>query len=426
MNINPLIEKIHLLESKIGHRRMHTLLNPFMFNSSNYIKVQEAGKKIAHHIGLPAMTFIVSYAAQNEKVAGHIQLDNSNEVFIEISDEYKYDHEIVLSILAHELCHKYLQMENLKCFPEFENEMLTDAATIYTGLGKLSLNGCEKTNISKSTSGNTTTTTTTTQKVGYMNRQQFAFVYRLICEMRRIPQNEILQGLTNQASQAVQNISLTYSRLFDSDFFSSSHTLNRVSKEIEDGINESQKNFAVFHKNTRIMREIIETKLGMADVEYLEYHNFIKKETETIKAIASKDYNYDAHNYIKNLATLQKVEKLTLAANQKDTAIEKLRNDFSKFGTSIDKNKTTDFLSEFKCPCCSKMLRIPPRKLAKAKCDICNYKFIVDSGNEVVIEITTEEPRFTIKEPKFTIENTKLKTKNKVYTKIASLFNKTT
>jgi hypothetical protein len=409
MNILPLIEKIHLLESKIGHRRRHTILDPFKFDSSDCIKVQEAGKKIAHHIGLPAMTFIVSYATQNEGAAGHVKLDYSNEVFVEISYKYKNDCDIVLSILAHELCHKYLQIENLKCFPEFENEMLTDAATIYTGLGKLSLNGCEKTNKDTSTVGNTTTTTTSTQKVGYMNREQFAFVYRLICEMRRIQQNDFLQGLTHEASLAVQNIGLIYVPFFNSNFFNGNYTLDMVSQTAKDEINESQINFATFHKDTRIIRETI---LKIADVAYKEYHNFIRKECEKLTAAASKDYSQEAHNYIKNLMTLEELKNFKIEANKKNSDIEKLRNNFSKFVRSIAKNETNDFLFTFECPCCSSKMRISQKKLARLKCTNCNYSFIVDTGNENVTETTTQK--------------NKLKTKKKgFYDQIASLFNKT-
>ena len=64
MNILPLIEKIHLLESKLGEKWTHNNFEPFKFDSSNPLKVQEAGKKIAQHLGLPPFTFIISYAQQ--------------------------------------------------------------------------------------------------------------------------------------------------------------------------------------------------------------------------------------------------------------------------------------------------------------------------------------------------------------------------
>lgn len=62
MNKLPLIEKIHLLESRLGHNWKHSNLDPFPFDSRDVLQVQKAGKRIQQHIGLPPLTFIVSYA----------------------------------------------------------------------------------------------------------------------------------------------------------------------------------------------------------------------------------------------------------------------------------------------------------------------------------------------------------------------------
>jgi len=209
MSYLPLIEKIKLLESELGQKTVHPILEPFKFDSANSLQVQMAGKKIAQHIGLTNLTFVITYATQKSNVGGHIQLDDSNDVFIEIDGTLKDDHEIVLAILAHEICHKYLYLHQLKLYPEYENEMLTDAATIYTGLGKLSLNGCEKEKVTRRFTGGTTISTTTTNQVGYMNREQFAFVYRLICEMRNIPKSESIKYLSSEARDEVRNVSFS-------------------------------------------------------------------------------------------------------------------------------------------------------------------------------------------------------------------------
>jgi len=68
---------------------------------------------------LENMTFIISYAKQGENTGGHIQIDNSNDVFIERDSDIKYDCKAVLSLLAHEICHKYLYKHNIKLYPGF-------------------------------------------------------------------------------------------------------------------------------------------------------------------------------------------------------------------------------------------------------------------------------------------------------------------
>lgn len=205
--MNPLLEKINLLESKLGRKYSHKVLEPFYFNSANPLEVQKAGQKIAEHIGLPPLTFVVSYSHQKANIGGQIHLDSSKEVFIEISLMYKSEPDIVLSILAHEICHKYLYLNNIKLFPDYENEILTDIATIYTGLGKLSLNGCEVTNKKSQRFGNRITTSFTTYKVGYLNRRQFALVYRFVSDMRKVSYKQMLRGLSTDALKEIGQIS---------------------------------------------------------------------------------------------------------------------------------------------------------------------------------------------------------------------------
>ena len=48
---------------------------------------------------------------------------------------------------------------------EFENEILTDTTTIFTGLGKLTLNGCEKTHVSTNNNEDGSKTETTKTKI---------------------------------------------------------------------------------------------------------------------------------------------------------------------------------------------------------------------------------------------------------------------
>jgi hypothetical protein len=252
INEFPLIEKVHFLESKLGEKRKYSMLLPFKFNSSNVAEVQKAGKIIQQHLGLPSLTFIITYVQQKSNVGGYIELDNNNEVFIEIDIKFRNDCDFILAILAHEICHKYLHVNGLKLFPEFENEMLTDAATVFMGLGKLSLNGCEKTSCSTSTLPDSTTKTTTTQKVGYMNRQQFAFIYRLIGEMNKVSQTEMLLGLTAEASSVVAAIELYESYYFNKKFFDSELAKQEILDLLKGEIEASQKKIATLDKDTRV------------------------------------------------------------------------------------------------------------------------------------------------------------------------------
>jgi len=384
MNTLPLIEKVHFLESKLGERWTHPILDPFKFDSSDIMKVQEAGKKIAQHLGLPPLTFVISYAHQESKVGGHINLDHSNDVFIEIDSKFRHDHEMALAILAHEICHKYLHINNLKLFPDIENEMLTDVATIYTGLGKLSLNGCERITSSSSTSGNITTTTTTTQKVGYMNREQFAFVYRLVCEMRSISKNEMMTGLSSEASSVVNRVNQNSSFYFNKRFFCSKIILQTISDEI----GASQKKIAKFNRQIRELQEII---LPTAIELSKDFHFYTKSKIDPLVQLATKQANKEPHSYIKNLLALEEFEFYKSKMIEKERELGKFATTLQKFLVYINSNyskhlsgKSNEFLFQFKCPSCDNDLRIREKKLARVKCQKCNYSFIVDTGVDEV------------------------------------------
>lgn len=291
--------------------------------------------------------------------------------------------------------------------------MLTDAATIYTGLGKLSLNGCEKTSVAHETFGQSTTKTTSTQKIGYMNRQQFAFVYRLVCEMRRIPQNVMLQGLIYEASNEVKDISFN-SDYFNPDFFYNDLALKEISDAMKNEIGNSQKSFANFDRSIKVIQK---TVLPSANQLCKEFHSYTKLKTETLYLSANKSFNKEAHNYIKNLAAVEELKFLKTKIIEKENEIKKIRNAFPKFINYVNyfypkqnSNRNFDFLLQFECPNCNTKMRINENKLARVKCPRCNYSFIIDAGLEESID-SESETKSTIK-------------RNKLWVKIKFLFQK--
>lgn len=384
MNKLAIIEKINLLESKLENDILHPLMEPFKFDSLNIIEIQEAGKKIAHHIGLASFNFIISYAQQNKNVAGQIETDQGRDIFIEIDGEYSRDIDSVLAVLSHEICHKYLQVYNLKLLPEYENELLTDVATVYTGLGKLSLNGCKKMSFSASKTDNSTTITTKTNNIGYMDRQQFAFTYRVICEMRMVNESEMMQGLSAEAKEEVKNIYLGNIDYFNKKYFSNDFILQNISDTLSDEIAYAQKQFALFYKNIRIIQESV---LPLYIQQYISFHSYLKSKLETIKYTSYKSYSTNEQNYIRNLMLFEEINVLKLDCLNKVNEIRINKQNLSNFLDTVIYDNSDQFLSnnfdyllQFQCPVCGQIIKINEKVLAKVKCSNpkCNYKFIVD------------------------------------------------
>lgn len=396
MNVLPLLEKIFLLESKLGEKYSHTTFEPLKFDSTNSVKVQEAGKKISEFIGLKGMTFIISYTNQKSGTGGHIELGNDSEVFIEIDDKYKANSDIVLSILAHEICHKYLHVNNIQLFPEYENEILTDISTIYTGLGKLSLNGCETTSVETKIHDNKQTTTTTTNNVGYLNISQFAFAYKNICIMRNVPIEVMLQNLSTKAIHEINEIEKNHSSYFDKNFSRNEFSQELISKAMKDEIGNVQINFARLNKDVREIEKIV---ISIANNLNKEFHDLAKSELEKINNTVKLNIHNTSYTFIKNLVLMDALEKLKTKLNEKELYAKKLIDSLTILTSFIADNykaeyqdKYLEFLYQFKCPVCNHKMRIGEKKLARVKCPQCFYSFIVNTG---VPNVSSNKEKYT-------------------------------
>jgi transposase-like protein len=376
-----LLEKLIHLGKRLERTRIYELLEPWKFDGYDTIEVQKAGKKISDFIGLPNLTFIINYTKQGKNTAGHIELNNNSDesVFIEIDEKFKPENEIILAILAHEICHKLVHINGLTQYG-YENEILTDAATVYTGLGKLSLNGCETKKVSTDTKWNgderTTTTTTTTQTVGYLKRDQFAFLYNVVCKMRNIPNEYATKGLNSQALNAINGVIYNHDEeLFHNDFIlqqandileSFNHQYHLVSAKSIKLIKTLQANF----------ESVIETDKSI--------HKKIKTINEKYLIKATEDLNPKRLNYIKNLILFNELNylgplyenelrELTFLNNSIGNLLNKLNG---KFQINLE---IRDSLYNIKCPVCENNMRLRQNKLVKIKCTKCKYSFIVDN-----------------------------------------------
>ena len=230
--IDDYLDKIFLLEKSIGAKTTYKILEPFPVDTEDSLSIQKAAKTIADFVGLNNLVFIVAKTKQKSNVGGYIELNNNeNEVFIEISDNISKSQNAVLAVLAHEITHKYMQINAISCgtgpLLEYENEILTDITSIFLGFGKLMLNGYE---IVKE-SVNIVNYTRETIKIGYLNKKQIAFVYRLICAMRKIPKNDMLSGLS---SEAISEISDCY--CYEEYYFNQEFHNNKFQNELVESL----------------------------------------------------------------------------------------------------------------------------------------------------------------------------------------------
>jgi len=255
-------DKLILLETKTGAHVSYKLMTPFSALLHDYVSIQVAAKKIADFIGLSGLTFVIGVAKQGENVAGRVDLGNhGNAVFIDISDETMAFPGAVAVTLCHELCHKWLQINGIRSEPEADNEILTDVTTIFLGLGKIMLNGCIAAKETQETTPIGTRTISGTIKSGYLDREQLAFVYRLVCAMRRVPPSEYLSELHPDAVQALGDCNASFGQCFDSRFHVPETTQELVDL-LQKRIVALQVDFAELEKNVGYLMLCCETADG--------------------------------------------------------------------------------------------------------------------------------------------------------------------
>jgi hypothetical protein len=205
--VEAFVDKLVLLEQKTGAKVGYRVMPPFAGPFDDCLAIQAVAKQIAESIGLKDFTFIIATAKQKEKVGGHIDLSTGGrEVFVEVDSDMMRFPDAVAATLCHEVSHKWLQVNGIRS-PikiEIDDEILTDIASVFLGFGKIMLNGCRTTNVRYETIPNSTRTITETMTAGYLDRDQLAFVYGLVCAMRKIPSSDFMQGLNPEAARAVQ------------------------------------------------------------------------------------------------------------------------------------------------------------------------------------------------------------------------------
>ncbi len=256
--INPAdyIQKLRMLEQRIGATTQYQNLSPFRCNPKDAVNLQEAAKRIAGFIGLQDLTFIVAVARQKEKIGGHVELEAKQQVvFIEISPEVSRSSASTLAVLAHEVTHKFMQRHGISLGrglgEKYENEILTDITGIFVGLGKVMLNGAEA--LTATWKGGRQAIQSV--RTGYLSARQLAFVYRLICAMRGVNKRKMMSGLTSQAKFAVRACRRWQREYFDPRFRDNGYRQKRVrdlrsdASHVEEKLDELKKNVGLAKRN---------------------------------------------------------------------------------------------------------------------------------------------------------------------------------
>ncbi len=378
------IEKLILLEKSTGAKVHYRVMPPFTVPFVDCLSIQKSAKDISDFVGLNGFTFIVGVAKQKEKVGGHIDLSTSGpSVFIEIDEKMMKFPDAVAATLCHEVCHKWLDKSGLRLPITIENEILTDVSTVFLGFGKIMLNGCNTKHVRYETVPNGTRTITETMNSGYLDRGQFAFVYRLVCAMRKVPYQDAMQGLNADALEAVQKCDSSLGLHYD-DRFHQAETLQNAVAEFDSRITEHQRTLADIQKNVVYTHEsFLERINGLLTANHRELSSLRRK------AVAMTE-NCEFDPVLRFLRTIQKGHELDRMAGSlsgmRETSDALLRHTrsicryFYQHGDRFPVPPASAF-SVVTCPQDGTKLRLPENSgNLIATCPTCKYRFAYNTS----------------------------------------------
>jgi len=383
ISIEECIRKVTFLEKSLGTKIQYQILDPFPLHSKDIIGIQNVGKIIANFIGLSDYIFVISTNKLEKNTGGHIGLEyGKKQVFIEISEETLKFKDAILAILAHEITHEYLYINNISFSNKYENEILTDIAAIFLGFGKLMLNGSENEDIWKNYYFGGSTTITDKLGIGYLDRSKAAFVYLLVCSMRNISGEKYMSNLSNKSIQLLEESKREYWYIFNNHF-------NQADKA-----NKSLSNFhSIVHETQLILCDInkrlvyFQKRNELAEKYLLEeIHRKISKILLEYDELLRKDEYDPCLKFINITKFSQDITRFKLEMKEYIVLIKRYQEIFSKLTNFLIKysrvipEPNSDVFGIMNCPNCKTKLRAPEDKNnLSIKCPNCKYQFIVNT-----------------------------------------------
>jgi hypothetical protein len=380
-----LTAKLKLLEEAVGHKASYRLLDPFPLDSSDAIQIQAAARRIAEFVGLGQFTFIVGSCRQKENVGGHIDMHPSGEaVFIEMAPHVRAHPRSVLALLAHEITHKYLQINavSIGFWPNHirENEILTDVASVWLGLGKLVLNGCETESRHATQTPSGRLTTTTRHRLGYLSKDQFAFVYLLVCTMRAIPETEFRRSLTSEALDELRD---ARQRVTVNPIWGDADGRAQIGGGLKEALEQSQRTCASISRDATLVRKGC---VDAADSFLVKSHSQFKAKLDGFEKLAADLQINPSFRFLHNVelhriasAWESEVDAVALQANEFAVSLAHVVDVVTQAGQPF-RLISVEMLSTITCPQDGTVLRVPPgRSQMRVRCSVCGYDWLVET-----------------------------------------------
>lgn len=182
------------MKNQISHKGLDLIASLFKNRISGYVftelsindiglrtdyslyQVQTATEIMMRHLQMVDYTPIIQLCKLPENVAGSCNLNDDKLTYIKLDKEHFYSRYYhpsqLLTIIAHELCHKFLWIHGIKETSQ-KIEYITDACAVYVGFGSIIMSGIE---IIDNVEITGISVKTKYRTVGYLEKWQIAYL----------------------------------------------------------------------------------------------------------------------------------------------------------------------------------------------------------------------------------------------------------
>jgi hypothetical protein len=331
---------------------------------NTFANLQSLAKSLAIFLGSKNVTFTIAIAKQRRDIAGRVEvLPNQREIFIEVDDALLRHPACVPAVICHEVMHKVLYDAGLWLEDREENEELTDIACVYGGLGKVMLNGCKS--LGYDNKGYESIFT-----VGYVPRDELAFDYAVICQVRGVVQEQADAYLCEEAAYEVRHWRAQLAPLTEL-VKGRSELQNDIVRVIE----TAQSALCERERDIRMVRALLREAMK-------RIANSHQKINSTQNAIAKlRQGNATIRDLLTGVRAIYLKEILATAdSDDKSSVLAKFCQAFS---AKASWRNSADHSEIIECPIDGTKLRVPAGKAKiQVLCPKCEYRFLVSTLSE--------------------------------------------
>lgn len=230
IDIKYTVDDIHkislLLEENIGKPK--PILDPLTGYS-----LDEAANIILAHIGFtPDHKIPIIIQPLGYTISGKFVCNHSTGDIPKIYIDDKLTHDGMLEVLCHELTHYYMFYHGMMHNFYIDDEIMTDYAAIYLGLGKMLLNGYYGSK------------TSSTMYLGYVNRWYRTIMYILVCNMNNVDSGARVSHLLPECLSEINTVSNCCGKYIDDSYYEETRFMNSIKNKFGEVVWKCNKLFS--------------------------------------------------------------------------------------------------------------------------------------------------------------------------------------